>query len=116
LATRFGQDTRVAVLSFRPLALWLLGYPNAAAIDADHAVDGARELGHAATLMYALAHTAMAARIPFGSYSAAKAQLDELAALAGEKGALFFKALGTLNQGCLLVLSSASGSTGGFRQ
>jgi hypothetical protein len=90
LATRFGQDTRVAILSFRPLALWLLGYPNAAAIDADHAVDGARELGHAATLMYALAHTAMAARIPCGSYSAAKAQLDELAALAGEKGALFF--------------------------
>ena len=27
LATRFGQDVRVAILSFRSLALWLLGYP-----------------------------------------------------------------------------------------
>ena len=30
LATRFGQDARVSTLSFRSLALWLLGYPEAA--------------------------------------------------------------------------------------
>src|SRR5208282_1867680 len=30
LATRFGQDTGVAILSYRSWALWLLGYPEAA--------------------------------------------------------------------------------------
>jgi predicted ATPase len=104
LATRFGQDTRVGILSFRSLAHWVLGYPQAAAADADRALRDAREIGHAATLMYALAHATLFARIPCGSYAAAQAELDELAALAGEKGALFWKALRTLNQSCLLVL------------
>ena len=31
LATRFGQDVRVAILSYRSWALWMLGYPEAAA-------------------------------------------------------------------------------------
>ena len=35
LATRFGQDVGVAILSYRSLALWLLGYPEAALRDAD---------------------------------------------------------------------------------
>jgi hypothetical protein len=30
LATRFGQDIQVAILSYRSLALWLLGFPEAA--------------------------------------------------------------------------------------
>ena len=38
LATRFGQDVRVAILSYRSWALWLLGYPEAALADADHAL------------------------------------------------------------------------------
>jgi predicted ATPase len=104
LATRFGQDARVSILSFRSSALWLLGYPEAAVANAERALQDAREIGHAATLMYALAHATMLASIPCGSHAAAKAELDELAALAGEKGALFWKALGTMNQGCLLVL------------
>jgi predicted ATPase len=58
--------------------------------------------------MYALAHTTMLARIPCGSYWDAKAQLNELAVLAEEKGASFWKALGTLNYGCLLVLMGNS--------
>ena len=52
LATRFGQDARVAILSFRSLALWFLGYPEAALADADDALKDAREIGQAATLMY----------------------------------------------------------------
>ena len=56
LATRFGQDVRVAILSYRSWALWLLGYPEAALADADHALKDAREIGQAATLMYALCH------------------------------------------------------------
>ena len=52
LATRFGQDVGVAILSYRSLALWLLGYPEAALADADRALKDAREIGQAATLMY----------------------------------------------------------------
>ena len=54
LATRFGQDVGVATLSQRSLALWMLGYPEAALADAEQAISNAREIGQAATLMYAL--------------------------------------------------------------
>ncbi len=57
LATRFSQDSLVANLSVRSWALWLLGYPDAALADADHALKDAREIGQAATLMYALFFT-----------------------------------------------------------
>ncbi len=59
LATRFGQDRRVTALSFQSLGLWLLGYPEAARRDADDAVENAREVGQAGTLMLALCHTAI---------------------------------------------------------
>ena len=104
LATRFGQDVRVGILSFRSLALWLLGYPDAALVDADCALNDARETGHAATLMYALNHVAMYAHIHCGNYKAAKAELEELVALANEKGAPFWKALATINIGLLLAV------------
>jgi hypothetical protein len=55
LATRFGHDSGMAILCFRSAALWLLGYPEAARNDADDALKHAREIGQAATLMYALA-------------------------------------------------------------
>jgi hypothetical protein len=53
LATRFGQDVRVAILSYRSLALWSLGYPEAAMVNSDKALKDAREIGHAVTLIYA---------------------------------------------------------------
>ena len=59
LATRFGQDVRVAILSYRSLALWLLGYPEAALADAEQALKDAREIGQAATLMFALSYTSL---------------------------------------------------------
>jgi hypothetical protein len=49
---RFGQDNRVAVLSYRSLALWLLGSPEAALADTRQALSDAREIGQASTLMY----------------------------------------------------------------
>ena len=106
LGAQLGQDIRVAILSFRSLALWLLGYPKAALADLTHAVKHAREIGQAATLMYALNHTTMFVHIFCGSYAAAKAALDEVTALADEKGAFFWKALATLNQACVLALTS----------
>jgi predicted ATPase len=36
--TRFGQDVGVAISSWRALALWLLGFPEPALTDADHAL------------------------------------------------------------------------------
>lgn len=48
LATRFGQDAGVAILSNRLPALWLLGYPNAALRDCDAALSAARDLARPA--------------------------------------------------------------------
>ena len=104
LATRFGQDVGVAILSFRSLALWLLGYPDAALADANHALKDAREIGQAATLMYALNNTTQFVHIPCGDHKAAKAELDGLVALANEKGAPYWKALATINKGVLLAV------------
>ena len=55
LATRFGEDPRVAILFFRSYALWLLGYPEAALADIDQALKDAREIGQAVSLICALA-------------------------------------------------------------
>jgi predicted ATPase len=102
LATRFGQDTRMTMFSFRALALWLLGYPEAALADEDQALNDAHEIGHAATMMFALAQTSIP-RILCGNYATAKAEADELVALADQKGALLWKAFATLYQGCVLA-------------
>ena len=56
LPPRFGHGGAVSPLSFRSWALWLLGYPEAARVDAEHALQDAREIGEAATLMFALRH------------------------------------------------------------
>ena len=63
----------------------------------------AREIGQAATLMYALFH-ALLIHIQCGNFSMAKAQRDELMALATEKGTLFWEALGMLQQGFVLAV------------
>ncbi len=104
LATRFGQDNAVTTLAVRSWALWLLGYPEAALRDADNTVRNAREIDQAATLMYALFNTS----VPYtlcGNRTAAAAQAQELVALAEEKGSLFWKAYGIMNQGCVLALA-----------
>jgi class 3 adenylate cyclase/tetratricopeptide (TPR) repeat protein len=89
LATRFSVDAKVAALYYRSMALWLLGYPQAALADADHALSDAREIGLATTLMAALCLTSLT-HIHCGNYAEAAAQIDELVALADEKGALFW--------------------------
>jgi predicted ATPase len=104
LATRFGQDVGVSILSWRLSALWVLGYPEAALADADHAVKDAREIGQVATLMYGLFHASLS-HIFCGNYAAANTDADELVALAYEKDALLWKAFGMLLQGCVLALT-----------
>ncbi len=104
LATRFGTHSGVAVLSYRSQALWMLGYPEAALADTGHALRDAREIGQAATLMFALAF-ASDTHIHCRKYVTANALVDELVALADEKGSLYWKAAGMMNQGRVLVLT-----------
>ena len=104
LATRFGQDVGVVILSWRSWTMWVLGYPEAALADAERAVKNAREIGHAPTLMYALYFAPWTA-IHRGDYAEANALADELIALGEQKGAAFWKAGGVAIRGCLLALT-----------
>jgi class 3 adenylate cyclase/predicted ATPase len=104
LAMRFGQDVRVAALSFRSWALWFLGYPDAALAGADQALRDAREIGHAATLMFALAITPQAHFLS-ANYPTAIAANDELLVVAEEKNARYWKAVGMVLQGNLSVVT-----------
>jgi predicted ATPase len=103
-AMLFGQDVRVAALFYRSLALWQLGYPDAAMRDAARAVVDARDTGQAANVMAALAITSLT-HIHSGNYSQAKAQLDEVCAVADEKSAMFWKVGAVLLLGCLSALN-----------
>jgi class 3 adenylate cyclase/predicted ATPase len=105
LATRFGVDSGVSTFALRAVALWVLGYPEVALADADHAVSNAREIGQAATLMYALCTSGLA-HIFLGDYLTAKAQSDEVVLLAGEKGTTVWKGWGMINKGCALALTA----------
>ena len=99
LAARFGQDVRVAILSYRALALWILGYPAAALADLARAIADAREIGQAATLMYALGHAPLLLLLS-RSFEAAAANAREVIALADEKGSIVWKAAATTFLGC----------------
>ena len=101
------EDVRVVILSFRSWALWVLGYPDAARADTLAALEHARKIGHAASLMYAL-FCAPWVFIQCGDYAAAKARSDELITLADEKGSLFWKAIGMRFRGCVLALTGQS--------
>ena len=103
-ATRFGHDAGVAGFTYRAFALWFLGHPLAALEDADNAVKNAREIGQAATLMYALSNATWS-QIYCGNYEAATALVQELLPLAQEKGAAYWTAFGQVNQGCLWALT-----------
>jgi class 3 adenylate cyclase/predicted ATPase len=100
LTARSGRDIGVTLLSFRSSCVWQLGYPAASRNDAERAVKNARAMGHATTLMYALSRAATSHTF-CGNYAAAHAQVDELIALADEKG----KALGSLVRGRLFALT-----------
>jgi class 3 adenylate cyclase/predicted ATPase len=104
LVTRFGSDVRVTSLFQRSLSLWLLGHPDAALLDAADALRDAREIGHAASVTYALLFTWFT-QIFCGNYSAAAAQADEIVTLANAKGSELWNACGVEVQGCLAALT-----------
>ncbi len=104
LVTRFGQDSRVSILFWRSLTVWMLGYPDAALADCDQARSDAREIGQAATLMFALGN-GLLTLILYGNYAAVNAEADEVVALADKKGAPFWKATAIVFKGCVLALT-----------
>ncbi len=93
----------MSILSYRSLALWLLGFPGAALADVKRALMHAREIQQAPAMMYALFFTSFA-MIYCGNYQTAKSLLDELSALADEKDALQWKANGMMQRGWVLTL------------
>jgi predicted ATPase len=104
LAMRFGEDQRIINLAYiRSNALWVLGYPEAARADIDQALKDAREIGHAASLFWAL-WGATFINTFCEDYAAANARVDEIVALAGEKDAALWRAWGMLWRGLLLSL------------
>src|SRR5262249_33492527 len=86
-------------------ALWVLGYPETALVDVNQALKDAREIGHAVSLLWALAGSFWFVDSYCGNYVAANARVDELIALADEKDAAWWKAFGTLGRGWLLGLT-----------
>jgi hypothetical protein len=96
----FLADARVVALSLRSVVLWLLGYPAAAVRDIERALEEARDLGHAGSLMIALNYAPWV-NIECGNYAAAGAQADKLAVLAAEKEATIWKATAMWNRGVL---------------
>jgi class 3 adenylate cyclase/tetratricopeptide (TPR) repeat protein len=104
LAMRFSVDAGVSILSYRSWALWSLGYPEAALADSREALKDTREIGQAATSMYALFHASLT-HTWCGNYVAAAALDDELLTLANEKSSLFWKANGILVRGIIFALT-----------
>ena len=82
----------------------MLGRPIAALADAEQALNSARKIGQAGTLLYAL-NTASFTLTFCGSYAAAIALLDELLPLAEEKGTSYWKALGIMGRGSVMTLT-----------
>jgi DNA-binding SARP family transcriptional activator/class 3 adenylate cyclase len=104
LGARFGQEAGVAILSNRLLALWLLGYPEAALKDAENGLEHARTLGQTGSYIYALTRIAWV-HLVIGNYAVAKAQVRELVTIAGEMDGSYWKAAATILQGCLFALT-----------
>jgi class 3 adenylate cyclase/predicted ATPase len=108
LLTRFAaQDQRVVDLSFRSLTMWMLGYPDAALADAERALQEAREIDHASTLMFALWWTGLM-KASCRCYTAANALGKELVALADQNSSPTYRVAGTLVQGSVLALTEKS--------
>ena len=94
LATQFGQDVGAASLSWRSIAWWLLGHPDAALADTERALSVARETQHLATLVYVI-NFSIWLYIHCGNYSATKALVvTNMATLAGSTGVVVLEWMG----------------------
>jgi class 3 adenylate cyclase/predicted ATPase len=104
LAMRFNQDDLVSSLIRRSQALWSLGYPDAALVDVDRALKEAREIGHVASLAFALSAQCWL-HVDRGNYGVADRLVDELLDFADDKGVVFWKAGAIVCRGWLFSLT-----------
>ena len=104
LATRFWVDSRIVIFCYRSLAAWVLGYPAAAISDSDQAVGDGRDIGQPSSLMYALLLASFTHTF-CGNYATGTALVNEVTALADEKGSLVTKAIGKLVQAEIFALN-----------
>jgi hypothetical protein len=88
LASLFGQDFRTASLVVKSVALWCLGYPEAALADANLALSYARDMGDAGGLLLSLFFGAMT-HFLCGSYATTETLANELYTLAANKALSF---------------------------
>ncbi|MGA2944319.1 MAG: AAA family ATPase [Xanthobacteraceae bacterium] len=109
LGTRFGQESGVAILANRPLALWLLGFPETALNEADNALNYARDIRQTASFLYALARIAWF-HVVVGHYTKAAAQIRELMTSAEEVEGSYWTAAGMMLQGCLFAFTGKGSS------
>ena len=103
LATQFNQDVGVAILSWRHVAVWLLGYPTAALTDLNRALNDAHAIQQAATSMFTQAWAAFT-QMQCGNYPEASMQLDQVMTLAEKKGS-FWTVPAMILRGLLLALT-----------
>jgi class 3 adenylate cyclase/predicted ATPase len=104
LAMLFGQDPRTANLVLRSMALWFLGYPEAALADANLSVNEARDTGEAGTLFQALCH-AIVTHFLCGNFTTAEKLANELFTLADEQDAVMWKPSALLYRGWVLAVT-----------
>ena len=105
LTTRFGQDIGVVCRAWRSHhRIGNSSHPDAAKAELERALSDAREVGDAGTLLYALMLTT-ATHWCLGGDGVAKARAEEILALAEEKDAPFFKAVGAAWLGVSFALA-----------
>ena len=98
------MEIRVSALGIRSRALWILGYPKGGLADAEDAISSARATDHAPTLLIALTNIEKF-YLFLRNYAAANAALNELGALADEKGASAWKTAEITGRGRLMALT-----------
>ena len=104
LASLFGQDFRTASLVVKSVALWCLGYPEAALADANLALSYARDMGDAGGLLLSL-FFGVITHFLCGSYATTETLANELYTLADEQGAVLWKSSGQQYRGWVLAVT-----------
>jgi class 3 adenylate cyclase len=107
LAFHFGQDQRVAALSFLSLVLWLQGYPDQALRMSRSAVAEARSFGHANSIGYSLAYGACAVAQFCGDERAEEELAGMLLHFAEDHALDLWHAFGLAHQGSVLIKRGA---------
>jgi class 3 adenylate cyclase/tetratricopeptide (TPR) repeat protein len=105
LTTRLPISERVLTLCFRCFALWLLGHPDRALVDLDHALSDARQNSYANDLLYALLFSTWFHLVCYRNYATAEVSANELVTLADKTGALVWRDQGMIYQGCVLAVT-----------